>query len=206
MAMRFGIILLMIGLTGCLGGGASSPNIRQYILEYPPPGIGKVAGTDAALKVERFTVARIHAGPAMIYRQGPFRRDAYSEQRWRVAPGDMVTDFLQRDLRHAGLFGAVLAARDAEETRFVLAGGLEEFSEVADGKSRKAILAATVTLLDLSVREVPGRVVFQKSYHCEAPFAQEGDAALAESMSRAMSQFSAQVIADIDHALKKPGR
>ena len=203
MTMRFGIILLMIGLTGCIGGGAPSPHVRQYILEYPPPGIGKVTGTDAALKVEQFTAARLHAGPAMIYRQGPFRRDAYREQRWRVAPRDMVTDYLQRDLRHAGLFGAVLAARDAEETRFVLTGGLEEFSEVADGESRRAVLAATVTLLDLSVREIPGRVVFQKSYRCEAPFAQEGDAALAESMSRAMSQFSLQVIGDIGSALKR---
>jgi ABC-type uncharacterized transport system auxiliary subunit len=207
MTMRFGIILLMIGLTGCLGGGAPAPHVRQYILEYPPPGIGTVAGTAAALKVERFTVVRLYAGPAMIYRQGPFRRDAYREQRWRVAPGDMVTDYLQRDLRHAGLFGAVLAARDAEETRFVLSGGVEEFGEVADGeKRRKAVLAATVTLLDLTVRESPGRVVFQKSYRCEAPFELEGDAALAESMSRAMSQFSSQVIADIDYALKRQGR
>ncbi len=155
------------------------------------------------LKVERFTAARVHAGPAMLYRQGPFRRDAYRERRWRVAPGDMVTDFLRRDLRHAGLFRAVLAARDPEEPRFVLEGGVEEFSEVGEGERRKAVLAATVTLLDLSAREIPGRVVFQKNYRCEAPFGQEGDADFAEAMSRAMSQFSAQVIADIASALKK---
>jgi uncharacterized lipoprotein YmbA len=202
MKIRFGIILLVIGLTGCIGGGAPTPHVRQYILEYPPPNVGKMAGTDALVKVERFSVARINAGPAMVYRQGPFRRDAYQERRWRVAPADMITDFLQRDLRHAGLFLAVLAARDPEDTRFDLVGWLEEFSEVDDGKHRKAVLEATVTLLDLSVREIPGRVVFQKNYRCEAPFAQEGDADLAESMSRAMSQFSAQVIADIAQALK----
>ena len=206
MKIRFGIILLVIGLTGCIGGGAPTPHVRQYILEYPPPSVGKITGTDALLKVERFTVARLHAGPAMLYRQGSFRRDAYREQSWRAAPADMVTDFLQRDLMHAGLFRAVLAARDPEDTRFVLSGWLEEFSEVADGEHRKAVLSATVTLLDLSVREIPGRVVFQKNYRCEATFAQEGDADLAESMSRAMSQFSAQVIADIDQALRKPNR
>ena len=205
MTLRFGIILLVIGLTGCIGGGAPTPHVDQYILEYPPPGIGQVAGTEALLKVERFSAARLHAGPAMLYRQGPFRRDAYHERRWRVAPADMVTDFLQRDLRHAGLFRAVLAARDPEETRFVLMGGVDEFGEVADGERRKAVLAATVTLLDLSVREIPGRVVFQKNYRCEAPFVRAGGADLAEAMSRAMSQFSAQVIADIDAALKRLG-
>jgi uncharacterized lipoprotein YmbA len=203
MKIRFGIILLVIGLTGCIGGGAPAPHVRQYILEYPPPSVGKIAGTDALLKVERFGVARALAGPAMLYRQGAFRRDAYHDRRWRVAPADMVTDFLQRDLMQAGLFRAVLAARDPEDTRFVLSGWLEEFSEVDDGEHRKAVLEATVTLLDLSVREIPGRVVFQKNYRCEAPFAQAGDADLAESMSRAMSQFSAQVIADIEHALKR---
>ncbi|MBE0556099.1 MAG: membrane integrity-associated transporter subunit PqiC [Proteobacteria bacterium] len=203
MTTRFGTILLLIGLAGCIGGGASAPHVRQYILEYPPPSVGKVSGTGAVLKVERFTAARHHAGPAMLYRQGPFRRDAYRERRWRVPPGDMVTDFLQRDLRHAGLFRAVLAARDPEETRFVLMGGVDEFGEVADGERRKAVLAATVTLLDLSVREIPGRVVFQKNYRTEAPIGEAGDSDLAESMSRAMAQFSTQVIADIASALKK---
>ncbi len=203
MTIRFGIILFVIGLTGCIGGGAPTPQVRQYILEYPPPSVETVSGTEAVLKVERFTVSRLNAGPAMLYRQGPFRRDAYRERRWRVTPGDMVTDFLQRDLGHAGLFRAVLSSRDPEETRYVLTGWLEEFNEVAAGDRRKAMLAATVALLDLSVREIPGRVVFQKNYRCEAPFAQEGDAALAEAMSRAMSQFSAQTIADIAEALKQ---
>jgi len=206
MMARFGIILLVIGLTGCIGGGAPAPHVRQYILEYPPPSGGKVSGTEAVLKVERFTAARVHAGPAMLYRQGPFRRDAYHDRRWRVAPGDMVTDFLLRDLRHVGLFRAVLAARDPEETRFVLVGGVDEFDEVADGGSRKAVLAATVTLLDLSVREIPGRVLFQKNYRCEAPIVLAGDSDLAEAMSRAMSAFSSQVIADIDQALRRLGR
>ena len=206
MTIRFGIILLAIGLTGCIGGGAPTPHVRQYILEYPPPAVGKVSGTEAVLKVERFSVARVHTGPAMLYRQSPFRRDAYRDRRWRVAPGDMVTDFLRRDIRHAGLFRAVLAARDPEEPRFVLEGGLEEFSAVGEGESRKAVLAATVTLLDLSAREISGRVVFQKDYRCEAPFGQAGDADFAEAMSRAMSQFSSQVIADIDQAIRKPNR
>jgi ABC-type uncharacterized transport system auxiliary subunit len=203
LVMRFGIILLVIGLTGCIGGGAPSPHVRQYVLEYSPPGVADGSAVDAVLKVERFSVARLYAGPSMLYRQGPFRRDSYSEQRWRVAPGDMITDLLLRDLRHTGLFRAVLAARDAEDARFVLTGGLEEFCEIDERRSRKAFLAATVTLLDLSVRESAGRVVFQKNYRCEAPFVRQEDAALAESMSKAMSQFSAQVIADIDSALKQ---
>lgn len=206
MPKRFGPILLIALLAGCLGGTAPKPLVRHYSLEYPPPRVGNITRSEALLKVGRFSVDRLYIGPSMLFSRGPFQRDAYHEQRWRVSPGDMVTDFLKRDLRHAGLFRAVLSARDAEETRFALEGGVEEFLEVDDGKSRKALLVAVVALLDFSSRDVSRRVVFQKTYRCEAPFAAEGSAGLAEAMSRAMSRLSTQVIADIGDALKSGGR
>jgi ABC-type uncharacterized transport system auxiliary subunit len=206
MRMHLGAIVLIALLAGCLGGTAPAPLVKHYSLEYPPPRAENLSRSEALLKVGRFSVDRLYTGPSMLYRKGPFRRDAYHEQRWRVSPGDMVTDFLKRDLRHAGLFRAVLSARDTEETRFVLEGGVEEFLEVDEGESRKALLVAMVTLLDLSFRDVSRRVVFQKTYRCEAPFTQEGSAGLAEAMSRAMSQLSMQVITDIDSAMQKGGR
>ena len=206
MLTRLGLILLIVLLAGCLGGTAPPPLVRQYVLEYPPPRMENVSRTEALLKVGRFSVDRLYIGPSMLFRKGPFRRDAYQEQRWRVSPGDMVTDFLKRDLRHAGLFRAVLSARDTEETRFVLEGGVEEFLEVDEGEGRKALLVAMVALLDLSSQDVSRRVVFQKTYHCEVLFTQEGSAGLAEAMSRAMSQLSTQVITDIDSALQRGGR
>lgn len=198
-----GAIVPIALLAGCLGGTAPPPLVKHYSLEYPPPRVENLSRSEALLKVGRFSVDRLYTGSSMLYRKGPFRRDAYHEQRWRVSPGDMVTDFLKRDLRHAGLFRAVLSARDTEETRFVLEGGVEEFLEVDEGESRKALLVATVALLDLSFRDVSRRVVFQKTYRCETPFTQMGSAGLAEAMSRAMSQLSMQVIADIDHAQKR---
>lgn len=205
MPLRTGPVLLIVLLAGCLGGTASPPLVRHYSLEYPPPRVENVARYEALLRVGRFSADRLYTGPAMLYSRDAFRRDVYHEQRWRVSPGDMVTDFLKRDLRHAGLFSAVLSARDTEEARFVLEGGVEVFLETDDGKSRKALLNAVVTLLDLSHKEVSRRVVFQKTYRCEALFAQQGSAGFAEAMSRAMSQLSAQVIADIGDALKRTG-
>lgn len=199
--------IALIGfLAGCLGGTQPPPLVRHYSLEYPPPRVEHLPRTEALLKVERFSVDRLYTGPAMLYRKGDFRRDAYHERRWRVNPGDMVMDFLRRDIRQAGLFRAVLAARDREETRFLLEGGVEEFLEVEEGETRKALLVATVTLLDLSFRDAPRRVVFQKTYRSEATFARGESAGLPEAMSRAMSRFSAQVIADLGDALKGTGR
>lgn len=204
MRKRIGIILLLLVLlSGCLGGSGKTPFIRQYVLEYPPPqGSGRPA-VEAMVRVERFSADRIFMGQAMLYRKGPFLRDAYPAERWRVSPGDMATEFLRRDLREAGLFRAVLAERDAEEARFSLTGGVEAFLESWGTGNRKAILTATITLLDLSLKETAGLVVLQKTYRLEAAVTGEGGAGLAAAMSLAMADLSRQVIADIASALKK---
>jgi ABC-type uncharacterized transport system auxiliary subunit len=206
MLKRLGLILLIAGLVGCLRGTAPPPLVYQYIIEYPPPEGKSISRTEALLKVERFTVDRIYMGTSMLFRNRPFQTDTYHEHRWRVSPADMVTDYLRRDLRHANLFRAVLSARDIEESRFILQGGVEEFLESDEGKVPNALLVVTVTLLDLSTRDVSQRVVIQKTYRCEAPFSKEGAAGFAEAMSRAMSQFSTQVIVDIGNVLQKNDR
>jgi ABC-type uncharacterized transport system auxiliary subunit len=204
MKKRIGIVLLLIVLlSGCLGGTGKTPFVRQYMLEYPPPQGGGRPAIEAMVRMERFSADRMFMGQAMLYRQGPFLRDAYPAQRWRVGPGDMVTEFLRRDLREAGLFRAVLSERDAEEVRFSLMGGVEEFLESGETKNRKALLTATITLLDLSRKETASLVVLQKTYRLEADIAGEGAAGLAAAMSLAMSDLSRQVIADIASALKK---
>lgn len=198
-----GIILLLIGLlSGCLGGTGRTPFVRQYVLEYPPPQGGGRPVVEAVVRVERFSADRMFMGQAMLYREGPFLREAYPAHRWRVGPGDMVTEFLRRDLRQASLFRAVLSERDAEEVRFSLTGGVEEFLESGETNNRKALLTATITLLDLSRKETAGLVVFQKTYRVEAAAAGEGAAGLAAAMSLAMSDLSRQVIADIASALR----
>lgn len=204
MRRNIGIILLLIGLlSGCFGGSGKAPFIRHYMLEYPAPQVstGMRPNAGETIRVERFLADRMFIGQAMLYRSGPYLREAYRAQRWRVGPGDMVTEFLRRDLREAGLFRAVLAERDAEEVRFSLTGGVEQFIESRDAPGRRAVLTATVTLMDLSRRETAGLVVFQKSYRAEAAITGEGGAGLAAGMSLAMSDLSRQVIADIGSAL-----
>lgn len=204
MKRRIGIFLLLIGLlSGCFGGAGKTPFIRQYVLEYAPPqaAMGTRPVVEETVRVERFFADRMFMGQGMLYRQGPYRRDAYPAQRWRVSPGNMVTEFLRRDLREAGLFRAVLSERDPEDARFSVTGGVEQFIESREASGRKALMTATVTLMDLSRKETADLVVFQKSYRTEAAIAGEGGAGLAAAMSQAMSDLSRQVIADIAASL-----
>ena len=137
----------------------------------------------------------------MVYRPSPYERGAYSRERWRVAPGDMVTDFVLRDLRASGAFKAVLGYEDPGEGRFVLAGTVTEFLETDGAGGPKARLAADVTLLDTARREITQRVVFQKTYAVEEAMREKSARALAEAMSGAVQKFSAALAADIHRAV-----
>jgi ABC-type uncharacterized transport system auxiliary subunit len=207
MIRRIGFALMLFGLlmgwSGCLGQTGRAPLIRQYVLEYPPPSKADRPAAGTTIRVEHFSANRLLSGYAMVCREGVYRREAFPEDRWRVGPADMVAEFLRRDLREAGLFQAVFSPRDIEEVRYSLEGELEEFIENRDGGARTAVLAVTVTFLDLSKNESSGFVIFQKHYRAGSPISQKGAAGLAAAMSAAMSHLSQQIIADVDSALRR---
>jgi len=157
--------------------------------------------TDEAIRVEPFSTARAFAGTSMFYRPSAFELGSYSKERWRVMPGDMVTDFLLRDLRNCGAFTAVLAYEDPGEGRYALTGTVAEFLEVDGSMGPAARLSADVTLLDVTRREINRRVVFQKTYTVEEAMKDKSARALAESMSRALKKFSGELMADIHRGI-----
>lgn len=194
------ILSALIVIMGC-GGGRSAYGVKHYLPEYSRPAAPERLKAHAAIRVEPFATARAFAGTAMVYRSSPFEMSSYSRERWRVTPGDMVTDFLLRDLRASGAFKAVLGYEDPGEGRFVLAGTVAEFLETDGGKGPAARLAADVMLLDTTRREITRRIVFQKTYAVEEAMKERSARALAEAMSGAMRKFSAALLEDVHRAV-----
>ena len=198
---RISVLLLAVLVVAGCGGGKSTYVVKQYIPEYSPPAVAGLQRVDEAIRVEPFSTAQAFAGTAMVFRPSPFELATYSRERWRVVPGEMVTDFLLRDLRSAGAYKAVLAWEDPGEGRYVLAGTVAEFLEADGDKGPAARLTADVTLLDTTRREIPQRVVFQKTYAVEEAMKEKSARALAEAMSGAMKKFSGSLMADIHRAI-----
>jgi ABC-type uncharacterized transport system auxiliary subunit len=194
------LLLAMLFIVGC-GGGKSTYVVQQYLLDYSPPALAGLTKTNEVLRVEPFSTAQAFTGTAMFYRPSPFELSSYSRERWRVMPGDMVTDFLLRDLRNAGTFTAILAYEDPGESRYVVTGTVAEFLEVDGSNGPRARLSVDATLLDTTQREITKRVVFQKTYTVEEPMKDKSARALAESMSGAMKKFSGELIADIHRGI-----
>jgi ABC-type uncharacterized transport system auxiliary subunit len=181
---------------GC-GSAKSTYVVRQYLLDYSPPVPTGLSTSGEVIRVEMLSTAQAYGSTAMFYRPSSFELSAYSRERWRVTPGEMVTDFLLRDLRHSGTFKAVLSYDDPGEGHFTLTGTVVEFLEVDGGGGPVARLSVDVTLLDTTQREITKRVVFQKTYKVEEPMKDKSAHSLAEAMSRATKKFSAELIADL---------
>ena len=199
-AILCSLLALPLFLTGC---GKPPVTVYKHLLEYPSPVLPRLPQVPEGLKVELFSVAQAFNSQAMIYRPSSNQSEAYRYNRWRVNPGQMVTDFLLRDLRQSRVFAAVFGYDRTANPRFLLEGAVEEFQEVDFGDSWSAVLAVNITLLDTTKEEIPQRVLFQKNYRTEEPIMDRTPQGLAAAMSRAMEKLSTTIITDVHQAAWK---
>ncbi len=206
--MRNRAVLLVTVLSllapGCFRNSKAPEPGERFVLEYASP--SQAPGRSAAagaLRVGHFSADPTFENTQMTYRPGPFRQETDYYNRWIVPPGALVSGFLLRDFRRSGTFPAIFSDGDPQAVRFLLQGHLEAFEERDNGKGRTASFAATVTLLDLSQKEISERILFQKLYRFEEPLAEAGARGLAQAMSRAVEKFSGRCIEDAAAATRR---
>ena len=198
------LIIAIILSAGCIKRGNPSSIIGKYTFEYPSPDFSGIAKTDQTIKIERFSVARDFNSQDMVFRPEPYQLDSYASNRWMVNPGDMVSDYLLRDIRNAGLFRAAFSFRDLEDARYVMEGSVDEFLEVDADQSRTAVMTLSVTLFDFSRAGVSNRLLFQKKYQAKVPIMEKTATGLARAMSVGMAKLSAQIIRNTLQAVQAP--
>lgn len=196
-------ILLLATLAGC---GKPPIPVQKYILEYPSPVLKSRTEIPENLTVERFAVAQAFNTADMVYIPGPYKASTYNYSRWRVNPGDMVTDYLARDFRAARVFRGVFVSPNDASSHYRLEGLVEEFVELDEADGWKAALTVNVTLLDALQEEVPKRVMFQKKYRGIGLMPTRNPQGLAQGMSQAMEGVSARIINDVYQACQRRER
>jgi ABC-type uncharacterized transport system auxiliary subunit len=192
---------VLLFFSGCIGGKRTNV-IEQYTIEYPSPVFAGLSKIDTTIKVNLFSVNHAFNSAAMVYRPDSFQQDTYNYSRWIVNPGDMISDYLLRDLRNSGLFTAVFSYSDTEDAGFLLQGSVEKFLEVDGKDGSRTELTLNVTLLDAAQRELTKRIVFQKNYVLSGPLEAKTAGGFAAGMSKAVELFSVQLIKDIYQSVK----
>lgn len=199
------ILIIAISFSaGCIKRGTPSTVIEKFTLEYPSPDFTGTTPTGQTIKIERFSVARAFNTQAMVFRPAPYQLDSYASNRWMINPGDMVSDYLLRDLRNSGLFKAAFSFRDLEDARYVLEGSVDEFLEIDSNETRTAALTLSITLFDFSRSGAVNRLLFQKKYRATEPITDKTPTGLAQAMSSGMAKLSAQIIRDTLQAVQTP--
>jgi ABC-type uncharacterized transport system auxiliary subunit len=188
------LILLVVIVSAC---GKPPLVTNRFLLEYPSPVFGSRSTLDESIRVELFATAQTINSTAMVYLPRPFETSTYVYNRWQVDPSHMVTDYLLRDLRKSNLFKGVFGYQQSGLGRFKVEGAVQQFAEVDEPDGWKAVLAVSVTLLDLNEAEITKRVILQKNYHQAESMPEQNATGLAQGMSRAMEVVSAQIINDL---------
>ena len=195
------VLVLFLVCASCTGLTRPSLKIEHYSLEYTPLAL-EGAQLPLAIRVERFSAAPLYDTRQIIYREKAFSREAYFYHRWRSTPADLVTYFLARDLKSSGLFAGVLTYDSRQPAAFSLEGTVDEFLESDHEEAWDAVLSFSVTLSAAREPDISKRILFQKSYHTTRPCKQKNPRALADAMSEAMAQLSAEVLRDVYKALE----
>lgn len=197
------IMFLALILSGaCVTTKQPRNKIDFYTLEYEPPSAVGLSPLPVVIRVERFSVAPTYNTNRIIYRDNSFKRNTYTYHKWRANPGDLITYFLSRDLKLSGLFRAVLTYDSGFPCSHMVEGSVDEFYEWDSGGNWKAVLGVSITLMAENEPDISKRVLFQKTYRATKMCPRKNPAALAESMSMAMSEVSSEIIRDINDCLK----
>jgi len=192
------IILSTLLVCGCLNV-TQHPNkkINYYTLEYDPPKAASLKSLPFVIYIERFNVAPLYDSTRIIYSQKKFIRDAYIYHKWMANPGDFVTYYLTRDIKHSSLFSTAFSSSNSYSSTHIINGTVDEFFEQDDNDIWKAVLSINITLMSKDEPDIIKSVLMQKRYSAIEPCSRKNPQSLAEAMSKAMANISDRIIKDV---------
>lgn len=197
------IILFALLTVGCLNV-TQHPNkkIYYYTLEYDPPKAASLKSIPFVIYIERFNVAPLYDSTRIIYSQKKFIRDAYIYHKWIANPGDLVSYYLARDIKHSSLFSTAFSSNSSYSSTHIINGTVDEFFEQDDNDIWKAVLSINITLMSKDEADISKSVLMQKRYSAIEPCSRKNPQSLAEAMSKTMANISDRIIRDVYKCLE----
>ena len=196
------MIALLLIIIGCAGSGKPKYEIESYLMNYSAPSWDKPYKLNTSVKFNRFSIAAAYNSANMIFRKDSYSLDTFNYSRWAVNPADMIADSLLRDMRESGFFRAVFSRHDTNEGRFLISGGIEEFSLDMSKGDKTAVIRISISLKDTREKETGKSIMFQKKYLREEPLPESSPRGYCQAASQAMRIISEQITNDIYKAVK----
>ncbi|MDP3285352.1 MAG: ABC-type transport auxiliary lipoprotein family protein [Desulfobacterales bacterium] len=200
-SFAFLFICVLLPLSGCAMFGSSSSKTDYYTLEYDSPKLTGLNVLPFIIKIERFYASPLYNSEKISYRKSDFQTDEYNYDRWETNPAQLIAYFLYRDIKQSGFFKGVFSHDTGYAATHSVSGTVDEFYEDDRGKVWEAVLSLDIVLMAENEPDINKRILFQKKYSARKPCAKKNPKAVAEAMSKAMSELSGQIITDIHKSL-----
>jgi len=202
MKRALALLILTAAMAACVGTKGPPLASRVYSLEYPPPAPA-VAEDDRlkwSLRVDAFDAQPFIGTDRIVYRESPFQVDTYRYHRWQAPPARLVAWHLEDDLKSAGYLSAVIGSNSLFQATHVLEGTVHAFHEDDAANGWEAVVSVSLTLAQNPNESGGRRILMQRRYSARQPCRYRTPLSLAEAMSRALAEISAQALEDIyDH-------
>lgn len=188
--------LLLVSVTGCLGGLTTGKPPVYFELSYENGAPGCAGARQGTLRIWPFSASAPYDRDEMVILE-PSRKVRFSPHfRWITSPGGMIADKLTRDLAGNGPFAQVVAAANASAFGVHMSGHVHEFAWNDLGNENQ--LARLDVQISVWSEEPERHVLFQKRYRLSSDRFESGSPEeLAEAMSRLVAELSARLQVDI---------
>jgi ABC-type uncharacterized transport system auxiliary subunit len=153
------------------------------------------------LRITALGVAAMYDRQPIVYANDAYSGGTYYYARWSTSPGAMLTDLLARDFADSHLYAAVQVGPSAVPNDYQLGGQVEEIEERMTASGCIARLRLRALLVRIRAGSTP--VLLQSGYAAEQPCVCNDALALAEGLSKAMEQISAQLQQAVYDAIAK---
>jgi ABC-type uncharacterized transport system auxiliary subunit len=181
--------------------GSSPPKTDYYTLEYDSPKVTGLNALPSIIKIDRFYASPLYNSEKISYRKSDFQTDEYNYKRWETNPAQLISYFIYRDIKQSGIFKGVFSHDTGYAATHSVSGTVDEFYEDDRGKTWEAVLSLDIVLMAENEPDINKRILFQKKYSARKPCIKKNPQAVAEAMSKAMSELSGQIITDIHKSL-----
>ncbi|MDQ1329951.1 MAG: trans aux protein [Thermodesulfobacteriota bacterium] len=197
----FFFLCVLFPLCGCSLLGSSPPKTDYYTLEYDSPKVTGLNALPSIIKIDRFYASPLYNSEKISYRKSDFQTDEYIYKRWETNPAQLISYFIYRDIKQSGIFKGVFSHDTGYAATHSVSGTVDEFYEDDRGKTWEAVLSLDIVLMAENEPDINKRIIFQKKYSARKPCIKKNPQAVAEAMSKAMSELSGQIITDIHKSL-----
>ncbi|RPH50037.1 MAG: hypothetical protein EHM85_11820 [Desulfobacteraceae bacterium] len=200
-SFAFLFLCVISAASGCAMFGSSSSKTEYYTLEYTSLGLTGLKALPFIIKIDRFYASPLYNSEKISYRKSDYQTDEYNYHRWETNPAQLIAYFLYRDTKQSGIFKGVFSHDTGFAATNSVSGTVDEFYEDDRGKTWEAVLSLDIVLMVENEPDINKRILFQKKYSARKPCSKKNPKAVAEAMSKAMSELSGQIITDIHKSL-----